>query len=159
MDLRQRLLEVLEPYLAEDLVELVDVRVQSHSRRRTVCLLVDQPGGVTINDCARISRHVEDYLDTQDVIPFRYVLEVSSPGFDRPLRTRQHFERFVGEQVEIQMDRSFGERRQYTGELTGVADGVVSLRLGDGDEVRLPLDEIRSARVRIDPWKPRGGTG
>ena len=159
MELRQRLLELLEPFLADGFVELVDVRVQHHGRRRTVCLLVDQPGGITIDDCVRISRQVEDLLDSQDLIPFRYVLEVSSPGVDRPLRKAEHYTRFVGERVEIRMNPGFGSRRQFTGELAGYSDGTVHVIVGEGEDVHLPLREVHSARVHIDPWKRRGDNG
>jgi ribosome maturation factor RimP len=155
MDLRRHLLEVLEPVLAEDFVELVDVQIQVHQRRRIVRLLVDQPGGVGVSDCADISRRVEDLLDRQDLIPFRYVLEVSSPGVDRPLRKPEHFERFVGERVEVRMIESFGPRRSYAGTLAGLSDGYVRVRPSADEEIRLPLTQIRSARVRIDPWKRR----
>lgn len=156
MDLRLRLLEVLEPFLAGELVELVDVRVQVRARRRTVCLLVDKAGGVTIEDCARISRRVEDLLDTEDLIPFQYVLEVSSPGLDRPLRKPNHFERFAGERVEIRMADGYGSRRRFTGTLVGLEGDDVCVALAEGEQVRLPLASVESARVSIDPWKPRG---
>jgi ribosome maturation factor RimP len=156
MDLRLRLSEVLEPFLAEELVELVDIQVQARGRRRVVSLLVDQPGGVTIEDCARISRRVEDLLDTEDPIPFQYVLEVSSPGLDRPLTKPSHFERFAGERVEVRMSTDFGPRRRFTGRLVGLSGDDVCVALEEGEDVRLPLDKVERARVHIDPWKPKG---
>jgi len=153
MDLRRRLLDALEPHLAEDGAELVDVKVQVKGQRRTICLLVDQPGGVNIDDCARISRRLEDILDAQDLIPFHYVLEVSSPGLDRPLRKPHHYERFVGERVRIRMVPEFGDRRQFSGTLAGLDEGNVLVVDESGDECRLPLDRVHSARVQIDPWK------
>jgi ribosome maturation factor RimP len=156
MDLRLRLSEVLEPYLGEEAVELVDVQVHVRGRRRVVSLRVDQPGGVTIEDCARISRRVEDLLDTEDLIPFQYVLEVSSPGLDRPLKTPNHFERFAGERVEVRMSRDFGPRRRFAGTLVGLSGGDVCVVLEEGENVRLPLAQVESARVQIDPWKPKG---
>lgn len=153
MDLRRRLLDSLEPRLAEDEVELVDVQIQVKGRRRTVCLLVDQPGGVNIEDCARISRRLEDILDAQELIPFRYVLEVSSPGLDRPLRKPHHYERFTGERVQVRMVPEFGDRRQFSGTLAGFVDGFVCVVDESGQETRLPFDRILSARVQIDPWK------
>jgi ribosome maturation factor RimP len=155
MDLRLRLLEVLEPRLAEDFVELVDVEILVSGRRRTVRLLVDQPGGINVDDCARISRHVGDLLDSEDLIPFRYVLEVSSPGLNRPLRKPEHFERFAGEQVQVRMHDDFGPRRRFTGCLLGLEDGDVCLRSDGGEDVRLPLDKLRSARTQIDPWRKK----
>jgi ribosome maturation factor RimP len=177
MDLRHRLFEVLEPRLAQDLVDLVDVEVEVRRRRRTIRLLVDRlpssaasdgprmavegdaetdPNdldGVTINDCARISRRVEDILDAEDLIPFQYVLEVSSPGADRPLSKPAHFTRFVGERVTVRMDDAFGPRRQFSGVLLGLRDDQAWVRLSEDEEVLLPLGLIHQARVHIDPWE------
>ncbi len=155
MDLRLRLLEVLEPYLAADFMEVVDVQVLVQGRRRTVRLLVDQPGGVSVEDCAAVSRRVASLLDQEDLVPFRYVLEVSSPGLDRPLRKPEHFRRFTGERVHIRMKDSYGPRRQFSGKLLGLDGGVLRVLPDKGDAFRLPLDSVRSARVQIDPWKRR----
>jgi len=170
MDLRHRLLEVLEPRLAAEHVELVDVEIEARRRRRTIRLLVDhlptprpgsdprgeeeaEPAGVTINDCARISRRVEDILDAEDLIPFPYVLEVSSPGADRPLSRPAHYDRFRGERVTIRMDEAYGPRRQFTGVLRGLRDDQACVRLSGEEEILLPLDRIHRARVHIDPWE------
>jgi len=155
VDLRQQLLELLEPALAEDFVDVVDVQIVAEGRRRIVRLLVDQPGGVGIHDCANISRRVEAILDTEDLIPFRYVLEVSSPGLNRPLRKPEHFERFTGERIHIQMVDTFGPRRRFSGKLLGLEEGLVCVLPDGGETVRLPFDSVRSARVEIDPWKRR----
>lgn len=170
MDLRHRLVEVLEPRLAAEHVELVDVEIEVQRRRRTIRLLVDrvpepargddpdavggEPAtGVTINDCARISRRVEDILDAEDLIPFAYVLEVSSPGADRPLSKPAHFDRFRGERVTIRMEEAYGPRRQFTGVLQGLRDDQACVSLSSDEEVLLPLGRIHKARVHIDPWE------
>ena len=100
-------------------------------------------------------RRVEALLDTEDIIQFRYVLEVSSPGLNRPLRKPEHFERFTGERVHIRMADSFGPRRRFSGKLLGLKDGVVCVQSDDGETIRLPFDSLRSARAEIDPWKRR----
>ena len=166
MDLRHRLREALEPRLADEGVDLVDVEVQNHHRRRIIRFLVDEVGeepvggdapraGVSVEYCARVSRMIEDILDTADLIPFAYVLEVSSPGINRPLTKPRHYERHLGERVIVRMNDGFGERRQFSGALVALEDGHVQITLESGEGVALPLSEVRSARVDIDPWANR----
>jgi ribosome maturation factor RimP len=166
-ELRARLLEDLEPRLALEHVELVDVKIHPRGRQHVVCLLIEpyavardgarEPLAVTVDDCARVSRLVEGLIDEQ--ITWSYVLEVSSPGTDRPLRTPEHYRRFVGERVVIRTTTPVGpsSRKQFTGVLDGFAEGLVSVRLDDGECVRLPLDHILQARVQMDPWKRQMG--
>ncbi len=166
MDLAGRVLALLEPRLEREHVELVDVQMIARGKRRVVCVRVDRvevdedgrkrPVGVTVADCARISRQIEDILDAEDVVPFSYVLEVSSPGLDRPLRKPEHYDWFTGEQVVVRMADTFGSRRQYTGSLVGRQGDHIVVSVDGGETVRLPLTEVKSARVAIDPWKRKG---
>ncbi|MDX1493572.1 MAG: hypothetical protein R3253_05920, partial [Longimicrobiales bacterium] len=119
------------------------------------------PGaGVTVEECARVSRALEPWLDEHEALSERYVLEVSSPGVDRPLVRARDFERFRGEHVavmsrgqEILVDRA----TRLEGELLGLVDEgteteSVVLRLPDGEEVRVPRSEIRKAHL-VFTWK------
>ena len=85
-------------------------------------------------------------LDVEDPLPGSYVLEVSSPGFDRRLRTRAHFERFVGEQVRVELKDPRDGRRKFTGRLTGL-EGDDALVEGEGEVWHLPLNDIAVARL------------
>jgi ribosome maturation factor RimP len=85
-------------------------------------------------------------LDVEDPLPGSYTLEVSSPGFDRRLRTRAHFERFAGERVRIELKDALDGRRNFTGRLTGVESGNALLEI-DGVVWRLPLNDIAVARL------------
>jgi ribosome maturation factor RimP len=117
-----RLSALIEPLVAREGVELVDVEVTGSRRRPVVRVYVDRPGGVGVDDCARISRLLEAGLETATAVPETYVLEVSSPGLDRPLRERRHFERYVGRDVEIRLFAPRDGRRRIVGTLERVAD-------------------------------------
>jgi ribosome maturation factor RimP len=153
----------LEGRIAELGYELVDIRWGGSGRRPLLQIRVDrpdsQPGeGVTVDDCARISRALEPWLDAHEALSERYTLEVSSPGVDRPLTRPGHFRRFAGERVAVQGDDVLaGRARRLEGELLGWEeqagqDGDVLLRLSGGDEVRIPLKEIRKANL-VFTWK------
>lgn len=114
-------------------------------------------GGVHVDDCEAVSRRVGDVLDAADPIKGEYTLEVSSPGFDRPLRTRAHFVRFAGSRVKVETSVPRDGRRRWTGRLVEVKDATIVLEV-DGEPVELGLDEIRHARVVPDYGaRPAGG--
>jgi ribosome maturation factor RimP len=102
--------------------------------------------GIGIDDCERVSREVSALLDVEDPIPTAYTLEVSSPGEDRVLRTRAHFDRFAGSRVFVELKVPREGRKRYTGKLTSVNDAGVELEV-DRQPVSVRFDEIEKARL------------
>jgi ribosome maturation factor RimP len=102
--------------------------------------------GIGIDDCERVSREVSALLDVEDPIPSAYTLEVSSPGEDRVLRTRAHFDRFAGSRVFVELKVPREGRKRYTGKLVSVNDAGVELEV-DREPVSLRFDEIEKARL------------
>jgi ribosome maturation factor RimP len=142
---KAQLIELLEPALAAMGFELADLDAHL-GRRGLLRLYIDRDGGVTVDDCQRVSEQVGALLDVEDPLPGSYVLEVSSPGFDRRLRTRAHFERFVGERVRIELKDPRDGRRNFVGRLSGVEDDDALLE-ADGQVWHLPLNDIAVARL------------
>lgn len=143
--------------------DLVDVRWGGSGRRPLLKLRIDRPDsgpgrGVTVDDCAAVSRALEPWLDAHEGLSDRYVLEVSSPGVERPLVRARDFERFRGERVAVNgNDVLAGRARRLEGELLGLQETesgseVVRLRLSDGDEVSVPRTDIRKAHL-VFTWK------
>ena len=123
--------------------ELVDV--QASNGGRLVRLFVDKPGGVTLDDCAAISRHLTRVLAVEGIDYER--LEVSSPGLDRPLRKEADFVRFAGQKAEVRMRKADASgRRRFVGVLRGTAGGNVSLEL-EGQVVALSLEDVERAKL------------
>src|SRR5579864_6309350 len=118
--LRERLIALIEPVLARLGYELVELEYAAGRSQAVVRLFIDRPEGVGVDDCERVSREVAAILDIEDPVPSAYTLEVSSPGFDRVLRTPAHFERFVGSRVFVELKQPRAGRRRYTGELLTV---------------------------------------
>lgn len=146
-NLRDRLMGLTEPVvnrLGYELVELEFVPGRAMSQLR---LYIDRPEGIGIDDCERVSREVGALLDVADPVPNGYSLEVSSPGFDRVLRTRAHFERFVGRRVHVELTAPRAGRRRYTGNLLAVDDAGIHLEV-DRQQVDVPFGEIGRARLR-----------
>jgi ribosome maturation factor RimP len=141
--------------------EVVEI-VWAGSRARPILRLrVDRDGlpegeGVTVDDCARVSRGLEEWLDELDGLPEKYVLEVSSPGVDRPLTRSKHWRRFLGEKVVVRGRKPLaGRSRRLEGELVGydgqdAEAGQVKLRLSGGEEVEIARGEIDEARLLFE---------
>ncbi len=149
----------LESRVADLGFELVDVEWAGSSRRPIVRLRVDRPdavpgeSGITVDECAVVSRGLEEWLDGHSAMPERYVLEVSSPGVDRPLRRDRDFARFAGERVAVKGPEVLaGRATRLEGELLGLGAGEpegrsVRLRLDNGDEVDIPRERISGAHL------------
>lgn len=142
---KEGVIELLEPAVAAMGFELADIDVHL-GRRGLLRLFIDREGGVTVDDCQRVSEQVSALLDVEDPLPGSYVLEVSSPGFDRRLRTLAHFERFAGERARIELRDLLEGRRNFVGKLVGV-EGTEVLIDVDGQVWRLPLNDIAVARL------------
>ncbi len=132
-------------------VELVDVEVTGEGVRTVVRVLVDREGGVTVEECARVSEMLSRQLDLEDPFQHRYTLEVSSPGLDRPLRRAGDFDRFAGRMAEVVTSQPVEGQRRFVGRLGGLQGGRVVLHLPDGRDLRVPLAEVAEARLRVDP--------
>ena len=143
------LAEIVEPTLAGMGFELVELQVSN--RGQFLRLFIDRPegaAGITVDDCAAVSRHLTHLFAAEGVEYDR--LEVSSPGLDRPLRKERDFERFAGRRVEVRMRApDAAGRKRFAGVLRGAKDGVATLEV-EGQAVELQLDELERARLVPD---------
>jgi ribosome maturation factor RimP len=143
----------LEARVADLGFELVETEWAGSSRRPIIRIRIDRPegkGSVTVDECAAVSRGLEPWLDAVEALPERYVLEVSSPGVDRPLVRPRDFVRFAGEDVAVRgRDVLAGRARRLEGVLLGLSSDEehIRLRLPDGAEVEVPLSEVTGAHV------------
>jgi ribosome maturation factor RimP len=144
--LRERLIALIEPLLARMGYELVELEYGYGRAHALLRLYIDREGGVGLDDCARVSREVSSLLDVEDPIPSAFTLEVSSPGFDRVLRTQAHFGRFVGSRVFVELKEPRAGRRRYTGTLLGVDASGIALEV-DEQQVAVAFSEIGKARL------------
>ncbi len=142
------LLERLEKLISSMGCELVGGELLSQGRQMVFRLYIDMPTGITIDDCSRVSRQVSAMLDVEDMIQGRYILEVSSPGIDRPLFELKHYSKFIGRQVRIRLQLPINERRQYKGILLRVEGEEIYLLADDVEgEVKLPFAAIEKANL------------
>lgn len=127
-------------------VELVHVEYQSKASPSVLRVYIDKPGGVGLQDCARVSKHASALLDEEDLIPRRYVLEVSSPGIERPLFKEADYRRFVGKEIRLITTETIEDRRKFTGLIRTFSEGILKLEL-DGETYQIPFSKIRKANL------------
>lgn len=131
MDRLQDLRLLIEPVVAAMGFCLVDLVIHGKGPRTIVRVFIDKVGGVTIDHCVQASRAIEEVLEQREFFHERYVLEVSSPGTDRPLQSEQEFQRHVGRKVKVIFNA--GENvQEITGIIDSVADGMLVLSTAEG---------------------------
>lgn len=149
-DVIRNVREILDPLFLGEGLELVDLEYRREGRGRVLRIYIDKEGGVTVDDCAKVSRELGTLLDVHDVIPGSYNLEVSSPGLTRALRKPRDFERFKGKKVKIKTKTdSIEERRVFVGRLLDFADDVATV-LVDGRTYLIEYNKIEKANLELD---------
>ncbi|NIP16928.1 MAG: ribosome maturation factor RimP [Xanthomonadales bacterium] len=131
-------------------MELVHLTYRREGRQWLLRLMIDREGGVSMDDCATASEQLGAVLEVDEVIPHSYVLEVSSPGLDRPLFTASDYRRFTGSKVIIKTHKPVDGQRQYRGVVEGCEQDEVALRRDDQALVHIPLAAIASGRLEVD---------
>jgi len=145
--LRDRLRALLRGGVEALGFELVDAELVGGGHRPTLRVYIDSPDGITVDDCADVSRQVSAILDVEDPIPGRFTLEVSSPGLDRPLVTLEDFRKRVGETVKVKLKRPLDSgRRNLTGKLVQVNAAAVVVEV-DNEQFELAFEAIDRARL------------
>jgi ribosome maturation factor RimP len=150
-EILEKVREIAAPLAAQEGLELIDVELGGPGGRQTLRLLIDKPEGVSLDDCSSVSRAISAALDVEDPIQGAYDLEVSSPGLDRPLRTAEHFQKFLGQRVRI---KTFGplpdceNRKSFPGILQGYENGWIVVDV-DGKVFRIPHAQV--SKANLDP--------
>lgn len=147
-----RLTTLVETVVEAAGAELVELQVAGSRGRPVVRAYVDTEGGITLDECARISRMLEDAVESAGIVPERYVMEVSSPGLERPLTKRRHFERYLGSEVEVRLYRKREGRKRFVGMLEAVEDrdGDWAIVVTDPDvDERWEFVEPEIARAKL----------
>jgi len=159
-DAAARVESIIAPTLDDLGYELVRVQLsggRQHSRLQVMAERADQQG-MTVDDCAEISRAVSALLDVEDPIAGSYDLEVSSPGIDRPLTRARDFERFAGHPAKVEMRDMVDGQRRFRGRLLGVEDGCALLE-ADGETLKLPVSDIERAKLLMSDEAIGSGRG
>jgi ribosome maturation factor RimP len=146
----ERIREVVAPILNSMGLELVDLELSGHGRRGLLRIFIDKAGGVNVDDCEQVSRYVGHALDVADPIPYAYLLEVSSPGLDRPLRKAEDYQRATGKLVRLKLNRPHDGAWVLIGRLKGLLGERVEVQPEDREPVQVALADIAQARLEVE---------
>lgn len=142
--------DLIAPVIEEMDIELVDVEYLSERGRWVLRVYIDHEAGVGVEDCARVSEEIGDLIDVKDIIQHEYVLEVSSPGLDRPLKREKDFMRAVGKKIKVRTFAPINGRRNYKGVLQDFSGERLYLSVEDGGQSRvavIPLPDVEKANL------------
>jgi len=147
---------ILEPLLETEGLQLVDIDYKWEQRGWVLRVLIDRKNGITVDDCARVSREFGQMLDVENIIPTSYQLEVSSPGLDRPLKKEEDFIKYSGRRVRIKTRDQVSGRRNFKGALLGCAEGEVKVQVNGNEVFAIPLSAILKANLEVELNHLRG---
>jgi len=148
-DILVKVRRVAERILESEGMELVDIEYRRERGGRVLRLIIDQEGGVTLDDCASISHELDRNLDVEDISPGPYTLEVSSPGLNRPLKKESDFHRFINRVVRVKTSSPVEDRRTFRGRLLACRDGFVEIEV-ERSVVKIPMDCIVKANLEYE---------
>lgn len=145
-----RVKEIIKPYLDELSLELWDVTFKKEGTDWYLRVFIDKDGGVSVDDCVDLTRAVTKALDDADPISQSYMLEVSSPGIERELKSDEHFEKYVGSPVMMRTIRPIDNVRDFNGVMTSYEDGMITVKLQDGKEI--VVNKKDTSHVKLDDF-------
>jgi len=150
MSVQDELSRLIRPVIEGMGFEYVGLEYQSNPKNRLLRIYIDlEPEGISVEDCADVSREVSALLDVEDPLAGHYSLEVSSPGVERPLFEPEHYRRFVGERATLHLFAPLDNRRKFTGSIVEADEKRVVLSV-DGENVAVAFDGIRRANLKPD---------
>ena len=139
--------KVTEPIIEAFGMELLKVEMLTKRKGKILRLYIDKEGGVSLNDCIKISRQINPVLDIENVIPGSYTLEVSSPGMDRPLTKEKDFLKYKGKKARIQIKEPIENRKNFQGKIVDVKEKVLVFGIEEGKIIEIPLFLIIKANL------------
>src|ERR1043165_4712456 len=153
---RDRIRQLVTEVIEGQGYELVEFELKGGGKNGILRVFIDKPAGISHQDCELVSEQLGTVLDVEDLIPFAYTLEVSSPGLDRKLVKDSDYTRFEGKLAKIQTRVPLQNQKTFKGRLRGFQDGKVVLELPKGEMLEIPMDVIKESRLEFD-WAEEKG--
>ena len=149
-ELKDKIKGIIEPVINAVGIELYDIEFNKMRSKGLLRVFIEKQGGVTIDDCELISREIEAVLDVEDPIPFSYIIEVSSPGLDRPLKELKDFKRYSGKTARVITHEPIDKQTFFIGKIIDVGDDEISFLLPKDRKVIIPYKNISKARLEVE---------
>ncbi|ABR48829.1 protein of unknown function DUF150 [Alkaliphilus metalliredigens QYMF] len=141
--------DLITPIVEAEQFELVDIEFKKEGPHKYLRVYIDKPGGITLDDCQKVSEGLSKKLDEADPIVENYFLEVSSPGLDRPLKREVDFLKFKGEMIELKLYEAIDGQKTIEGELVGLIDDKIVIKISETEEVEMPREKVAITKLAI----------
>ncbi len=148
--LKDKISGLIEPVINSIDIELDGIEFDRMKGKALVRVFIDKEEGIKVSDCERVSREIEAVLDVEDPIPYSYVLEVSSPGLDRPIRRSEDFKRFIGKTIRAVSNEPVEKETFFIGKLVEADDSQIVLLLPKDRKITIPYNNISKARLEVE---------
>lgn len=145
----QSVTELVEPVIREEGLELVDVEYKKEGQGWYLRIYIDKKGGVTVDDCQKVSRRIEDMIEIDEIVNSAYILEVSSPGLDRPLKKEKDFLRSLGKKIRVTTYSPVNNQRNFVGIIKDLSNETLYLEVNEAP-IAIPLATIANAKYVLD---------
>jgi ribosome maturation factor RimP len=142
----KKITELIDPVIDDEGFEIIDVEFNNEQLGWVLRVYIDKSGGVNVDDCAAISREVSNLLEVEDVIDVPYRLEISSPGLNRPLRKKEHFQKVTGKMIKVKTKLPIENAKNFKAKLVEVGDSWIKIDNGI-KETQIELDNILKANL------------
>jgi len=149
MEIIEKIRQIAQNHLKERDIEIVDIIYRREEQGMVLRILADKPEGITINECEELNNYLSLEIDKENIMQDHYVLEVSSPGLDRPIKTDREFERAMGKELEISTYERIDGRNAHEGMLVGMDKENIVIE-SDGISTVIPRNKIALARLKIE---------
>ncbi len=154
IDVVSHLTELMQPVINSLGLELIEIEYKREGRQMVLRIFIDKPEGITVEDCSALSREISQLLDVEDIVPGHYNLEVSSPGLNRPLKTSTDYMKYIGRLIKLRTfellpDDSGNRRKTFMGELLGLDNDMVRIKLIEGQTATIPLAKVAKANLEF----------
>jgi ribosome maturation factor RimP len=143
---------LIDPLVMEAGLKLISVDIERRGKRLVVTICLDREGGIDVDTCAEMSEEISRYMDVEDIIEERYLLEVESPGLQRILRKPREFKSFIGREVEVVLRQAFEGNQKMRGKLIHADDKGITM-IYNGEELSFPYLALKKTRLYFEsPW-------
>lgn len=149
LDIIEKIKPIVSNILQRNGIELIDITYRRESGGNILRISADTERGITIGECAKMNEIISSVLDESVVIEDRYILEVSSPGLDRPLKSKNDFLKAEGKRIRVHTYMAINNKKEFIGNLEGVSEKDVFMLTDDGARVVMSFDKISSARLEF----------
>ena len=151
MEIVEEVKELVSNLLQDKGIELVDLVYRKEGPKIVLRLTLDKKDGITLDECGAVNEQLGELLDRENVLAEGYILEVCSPGLDRPLKSKKDFDRVAGKLVKVNTYGPVGDKREHVGKVVSCDEEIVAIEL-KGEKIirKIPLDKISRARLEIE---------